>query len=113
MARQDCGAAHHETQIYHCAPSIIWVREPDQTRLIDSAKGISWTLQGVEAAIWDLLVLAYPCQRVVTFLSTLLNVPAEEAKSILLAVLARWRQEGIVEVSRETRDGEPGDQRRL
>jgi len=110
MTKQECGSAHDEVLIYHCAPSIIWTRELDHTRLIDSQRGASWTIQGVEATVWDLLLLAYPYQRVIAFLSSLLVVPAEEAKEVLLAILEKWQGEGIVETSGETRDGESGDQ---
>ena len=99
MIRPSSPSHHDETPVYHCAPSIIWTRELDQTCLIDKKREMSWMIQGIEATIWDLLVLAYPYQRGVAFLAALLDVTVEKAKDILLATLARWQQQGIVEVS--------------
>jgi hypothetical protein len=119
MTRQNGSSAHPSLPsdgsgdgmlVYRCKPSIIWTRELDRILLVDRERGTTWAVQGIKATIWDLLVLAYPYQRIVTFLSALSSVAAEEAKRVLLATLAEWEQEGIVESASY---GEPGDQRRL
>ncbi len=59
----------------------------------------SWTIRGAEAAIWDLLALGYRFDRIVHFLSILLNVPNEEARATLLATLQTWERAGMVQLA--------------
>jgi len=100
VIRQEGSPARADVCVYRCAPSIVWTRDEEQTLLIDGNKR-SWTLQGVEATLWDLLVLAYPYQRIVEFFSLLLRIPVDEARSLVLATLRQWQREGIVAVSTE------------
>ena len=113
MIRRDHKAIQHGTQIYRCGQSIVWARERDHISIIDSDKGARWTIQETEATIWDLFVLSYPYQRVITFLSALLDTPVEEAKDILATVLANWQCKGMIETLEKSRDGEPDNQHRL
>jgi hypothetical protein len=93
---------------YQCAPSIIWATELDQILLVDKERGLSWFIQGVEATIWDLLVAAYPYERIVYFLALLLDVPAEEAEKVLSAAIQSWHDRGILEISGRNVDGKSG-----
>lgn len=93
---------------YQCVPSIIWATEWDKTLVIDRERSLSWSIQGVEAAVWDLLVAAYPYERIVYFLALLLDVPAEEAEKVLSAAIQSWHDRGILEISGRTVDGESG-----
>ena len=93
---------------YQCALSIIWATELDQTLLVDRERGLSWFIQGVEATIWDLLVVAYPYERIVYFLALLLDVPAMEAEKVLSAAIQSWHDRGIIKTSGRTVDGESG-----
>jgi len=96
-----------QPKLSSATPAIVWVREVDHIRLIDRERGLCWKLTGIEAAIWDLLVLAYPFPKLAAFLAALHDVSVEEAKGVLLAVLATWQHQGILEFS--DRDGQPGD----
>jgi hypothetical protein len=60
--------------IYHCSPSIIWVKDADQTLVVDRETGQSWALRGVEAVVWDLLTIGYSYQRIVPMLSLILSL---------------------------------------
>jgi len=91
--------SNSSTLTYQCAPSIIWAAELDQTLLVDRERGLSWFIEGVEATIWDLLVAAYPYERIVYFLSLLLDVPAVESEKVLLAAIQSWHDRGIIETS--------------
>lgn len=81
---------------YHCAPDIAWVKDDGLTLLVHQGGACSWRLNGAEVAIWDLLSLAYPFQKMVRFLSVLLACTPEDARGILVATLGEWEQKGIV-----------------
>jgi hypothetical protein len=95
---------------YCCRPGIVWTREQQRTLLIDRETGASWTIEGIEAAVWDLLVLGYSYPRAAKILSLLPGVPAEEAREVVSTTLTKWYREGILEVTEQVRDGEPDDQ---
>jgi hypothetical protein len=81
--------------IYRCASDVEWVKDAGQTILVSEA-GCSWRLDGWRAAVWDLLSLGYPAEDIVRFLSVLLDVPAETARTRLLTALAEWERDGVV-----------------
>ncbi len=98
-------ASNFETAVsYRPAPSIRYVIEVDQTRLIDDRRGLSWSLQGLEAAIWDLLTSGHAYQRIVYSVSLLSDLPGVSAKKIVLAALQSWTDQGILE---KTLDDQP------
>lgn len=63
--------------IYHCSPSTIWVKDADQTLVVDRELGQSWVLCGVEAVIviWDLLRVGYSYRKIVPMLSLTSRFP--------------------------------------
>lgn len=85
------------TAAYRCAPDIVWTRDADRTILVGRQRGKSWSLDGPEAAIWDLLALGYRPERIVRFLSVLSAHSWEEARGTLSAVAQGWLDEGIVQ----------------
>jgi hypothetical protein len=99
--------------MYRCAPAIAWLRDADQTLLVDAERGQFWSIRGVEAAIWDLLTLNYPYEKIVPFLSLLMRVRTDEAEGMFLAVLRGWQEAGVVQIRGEGRSDQPGDQRRM
>lgn len=99
-----------DSLIFSCGPSIIWTRDRDRTFLVDSHTPSSWMLQGTEAMVWDLLVLAYAYPKMVTLLSVVLGVPTGEVRGLLLDILVKWHKQGILEITGSVRDGEPDDQ---
>jgi hypothetical protein len=99
-----------EARIYHCAPSIIWVKDADQTLVVDRGTGQSWALRGVEAVVWDLLSVGYSYHRIIPMLSVMLSLSAEEARRTLADVLRTWQDVSILRVSGEANDGEPDRQ---
>ena len=113
MAREELEIGHQDGVTYGCRPSIVWTREQERTLLIDRETGASWTIEGMEAAVWDLLVLGYSYPRAARILSVLPGVRPEEAREVLLTTLAEWRREGILEISGKVKDGEPDDQQRV
>jgi hypothetical protein len=91
-----------EGLVYRCAPEVAWVRDAGRILLVDLARGRTWSLGGVEAAIWDWLVLGYGCEEIARYLSLLLRTSKEEAGRALLGVLLCWQDGGIVQVSEES-----------
>jgi hypothetical protein len=98
---------------YCCVPTIVWVKDAEQTILIEEKTKHSWIVSGENAAIWDWLTLNYPSERIVRLLSVLSGTSTEEARKALAAILQEWEKAGIVRVIEGNRRGEPGDQRCL
>jgi hypothetical protein len=92
--------------IYRCSPSIIWVKDADQTLVVDQETGRSWFLQGAEAVMWGLLTVGYAYRRVVPMLSLILSLPEEEAERRFVGALRKWLDARLVQVSGEADDGE-------
>jgi hypothetical protein len=81
---------------YRCSPTILWLKDADQTILIDTDEGASWSMSGAEAVIWDLFTLGHTAERVAAILHLLLGQTSEEAWRTLRAVVRVWEQEGIL-----------------
>lgn len=97
--------------VYRCSPSIAWVRDANQTLVVDRETEQSWILHGVEAIVWDLLTVGYSYQSMVSMLSLTLSTSAEEAERTLAGVLEEWQGDGIVQVYERGDDGELNGQR--
>lgn len=102
-----------ECLTYCCAPAVAWLRDADQILLVDPARKQFWPIRGAEAAIWDFMILAYPYEKIVRFLSLLLGTSTGEAKKIFLAVLRDWQRRGVIQVVEENKRGESGNHDRL
>jgi len=88
--------------VYRCAPEVAWVRDAGRVLLVDPARGRTWSLGGVEAAIWDWLVLGYGYEEIARYLSLIFRTSKEEAGRALLGVLLCWQDGRIVQVSEES-----------
>jgi hypothetical protein len=82
--------------VYRCAPAIVWVKDSGQTILVEGEKERCWIIYGLEAMVWDLLTLNYTFERIVRFLSVMLETPVDEAMGTLLAILHGWQDAGIL-----------------
>lgn len=98
---------------YRCAPAITWVKDTDQILLVDAEREQFWLIQGVEAAIWDFLALAYPYEKIVRFLSLIQSISTDEAEETLQLALCSWQRAGIVQLEEESKRGQSGHQCRL
>lgn len=97
--------------VYRCSPAIAWVRDADQTLLVDRETAQSWSLHNPDALIWDLLVVGYSYEKIVQMLCLILSLSMAEAEHTLSDVLGNWRATGIVQVSGGLNFGEPDNQR--
>ncbi len=90
---------------YRCTPAITWVKDANQILLVDAEREQFWFIQGVEAAIWDFLALAYPYEKIVHFLSLMQDTSTDEAEKTLRASLFGWQKAGIVQLVGESKRG--------
>jgi len=103
----------NQGRTYHCSPAIVWVKDADQTLVVDGESGQSWTLRGAEAVVWDLLAVGCRYRKIVELLALTLSLSPKQADQSLSSMLRKWRAAGIVQVSGANRHGEPGNQHRL
>lgn len=96
--------------VYCCSPTIVWVRDAGQILLVDRETEQSWSLHDAEGVIWDLLMVGYSYEKIIQMLSLTLSLSVEQADRILSNVLRNWRDAGIVQVSGDVQNGEPGNQ---
>jgi len=99
--------------VYCCSPAIVWARDAGHILLLDRETGQSWSLRDEEEVIWDLLAVGHSYEKIVQILSLTLSLSAEQADHTLFSVLQNWRDAGIVQVSGDVENGEPGDQHRV
>ena len=93
------------TLAYDCAPNVTWVKDANQVIVVQGRGARCWSLQGVEAVIWDLLTLSYGFARMVDFLAVLSEGSRENAATTLLTTMRRWEEEGIVTANGRGQDG--------
>jgi hypothetical protein len=85
---------------YECSPTIVWVRDAQQTLLVDRETGDSWILPDVEAMIWDWLSVGRSHEEIVQMLCLILELPVEEGVSVLSDVCEDWQGAGILRVTK-------------
>jgi hypothetical protein len=90
---------------YDCAPTITWVKDANQVIVIEGRGARCWSLQGIEAIIWDLLSLNYGFARMVDLLAELSEGSRENAVTTLLTTMRHWEEEGIVTAGSRGWDG--------
>ena len=91
--------------VYRCSPSVVWVKDAEQTLVVDGETQRSWALRDAGAVTWELLAVGYSYRRLVVMLSLIFSLPTQEAERRLVDVLQQWRDEGIVCESREADGG--------
>lgn len=82
--------------VYGCAPGIAWVKDADQTLLVEEGTGRSWSLRGEEAVLWDLASLGYTLDQIVDALAVMQGIGGQEAHAMLLSIVRAWAEAGIV-----------------
>jgi hypothetical protein len=73
-----------------------WLRDGDQTLVLDERRQRTWTLRGDEAAAFDLIASGYSRDRLVDLLCLLKPLPQAEAEIYWGQVIAKMEQEGIL-----------------
>jgi hypothetical protein len=93
---------------YRGAPGVVWAKDAEQAILVEEQSGRSWSLGGVEAAIWDWLAEGYPSERIACFLALATGFPEAEAWRTLAMILRGWEEAGIL-VGEGNGCDQPGD----
>lgn len=84
--------------VYACSDSLRWVKDTSQVIIVDEQQGKTFTLQGVDAAIWSWLSLRYSYQKLIHLVAALLAVSDVDAEHTLRTTLHRWHTQGLLEV---------------
>lgn len=82
--------------------TVWWVRDGGCVQVVDETRGANHTLTGVEAAVWDGLMLGYRDARLTAWLAGLLSLSTADAAAALTTTLQTWAQAGLL---REVTDG--------
>ena len=85
--------------VYRCAPSVIWVRDRDGIRLVDTGTARSWAFHGTDAIAWDLIAIGYQLPQISGLLSLLLSISERESAAVVLGMLRTWETQGLLDVS--------------
>lgn len=86
---------------YHSAPGVVWLRDAEQTIIVDRHCRTVWHLEGTEAVVWDLLELGRSFEHIVRVLSLIAHVSEVHARTSVVSMLERWLDAGIL-----TREGD-------
>ena len=82
--------------VLSCANPIYWVQETDHVLVVDETHQKTYILSGVEGALWNWLVLAYPYNKVVDLLATLLGLSIPTAEVHMHTILRKWLDAGLL-----------------
>jgi hypothetical protein len=80
--------------ILTCPPCLHWVKDSNQVLVVDERLNTATVLQGVEAAVWDWLMLGYNLADVTGLLAGLCHESQGLAETRLLGLLQGWLQSG-------------------
>jgi len=86
--------------VYECSPVIVWVRDAQQTILVNEETGDSWILQDVESVIWDWLAVTRSSDEITQMLSLALSLSVEEAARTFSGVCQNWLEAGILRAAK-------------
>jgi hypothetical protein len=77
---------------------IHWVKDSMGTLISNPSRKIYWVFTGLEADIWDWLVLGHPFDEIIEFSAYFLELPHMEAKARVFALLQKWVDAGILKM---------------
>jgi hypothetical protein len=78
--------------------TIHWVKDSGQIIVVDEKKSGTWILHGFEAVIWDYLMLGCSYHKLMETISTLLDLPVQEAEEKVVTCIRTWKASGLLEV---------------
>ncbi len=89
--------SQNQDMVLVCPEYVQWVRDADQTLVVNSRRGTLYRLRGTGAAVWDWLTLGYSYARLVALLAALLGDAPEEGEATLVRLLTEWLENGLLE----------------
>lgn len=81
---------------YRCPPGLQWVNEHNHILVINPDGGKAHHLSGVEAALWDWIMLGYGNFHLEQFLAAALDLPTNAAVDHLQEALDEWCAAGLL-----------------
>jgi hypothetical protein len=79
-----------------CRPCVRWVKDSNQILIVDEQVNTPTVLRGVEAAVWDWLMLGYNLPDVTELLAVLCNESQSLAETRLCGLLQGWLKSGLL-----------------
>ena len=91
--------------IYSCPEGIRWVHDIQQVIIVDENRGLTFTLQGIDAAVWSWLSLNLSYEKLIRFIAMSLAQPLANAEQTLRTMLGTWHDQGLLEAVEEHSNG--------
>ncbi|NWJ47021.1 MAG: hypothetical protein HXX08_14255 [Chloroflexi bacterium] len=77
--------------------TIQWVQDSEEVLVVNEQCNESHSLRGVEAAVWNCLVLGYSYADLLELLANLLDLPKSEAATNLNGWLEKWQRVSLLQ----------------
>ena len=88
-----------------CVRDINWVRDDDITLLVNEQSGQTFVLKGLEAAIWDWLIMHFSYTKITDLLGASLEFSTVQAELYLNTILNQWVENGLLMIEKRTTHG--------
>lgn len=82
---------------FRAVPHIIWTRQADATVLLDSERGLYYTLNDVASRTWELLVAGEPLIEILRCLGDEYEVGTERLQADVADVIRRLLEAELIE----------------
>ena len=102
IVTDDAGGPDGSRAVYRKATGVSWAVEADEL-ILSNGQGTVRRLGYPKAAVWDLISRGYPFDKVVTMMTFIAAVDADQARALVVTSLAEWVRAGYL-----CRDGEHG-----
>ncbi len=81
---------------FHCGEDIQWAKDFNRIVLISLNQNRAFILNDTEAILWEYLTLGYKYSELVTYLSSMLNISANQASATITQIIQVWEKEEII-----------------
>ena len=81
---------------FSCCEDIQWAKDSDRIVVISLNQNTSSTFEGLEAMVWEYLILGYGHPQLTTHLSALLDISPDCANTTVIEILAMWARKGLI-----------------
>ena len=78
------------------SPGFYFVRDSLGVIVICPRENKYWIITGLEADVWDMIILKSPVQEIVIFISFCLNIPEQVALIKIKMIIQKWLDCGFI-----------------
>jgi hypothetical protein len=89
--------------VFSCGLAVKWAVNMHGIILVNSCKGMVFTLEYPDAAVWDLVSRGYPHEQIIRMLAAIMTLDVSESGRFLQGRLEEWIAQGFL--IREASDG--------